>query len=578
MIALRVWGMLGLAAVPVLVALSLWRWRRREVRVSSLLLWRDVAARWREAPKARRRRQADPLLLLRIAAALVLTAGLCGLAAMGPARRSRRLAIVVDRSASMAARRPDGRTRWEACRDELLTLLESLDPWDRVALAAVPPPAGSTLGSSLEPAAAATRLRSIAPCDAAVPPQELAAAAGAARTAADAVVLLATDARLEGLPRGVAVVAAGAPAANRGVVAFAAREGRDGRHEVLVRLANAGAEPSAATVLVLADGREVARRSLELAPRGRTEALFEADLGPAVVLEARLEGKDAMAGDDAAWLARRLRPTRIAWVGKPNYPLRRALAVQPGAEVADLPELPERAVPDGFHLAVYHRAVPRTLGGGIVAVVAPDGQVGRLRPGRLRAAGQALVVAPRDPLMAEVRLDAVALGRVAPAAGFDGFTPLARVGAGPVLGRWREDGTTVVYVGIDPEASPWPLDPSFPIFWANVVAAASGDAAVFGCIRPGERVGAPGGVLRPERVGRLEMPVGEGRRTVAVSLLSEAETMARGEHVAAPPGVLGKPLEHTEATEAWRLSGWMALAGLVLVLVHGPLAVRARGI
>ena len=40
---LHPWGLLGLLAVPALIALSLWRRQRREAVASSLLLWRQVA-------------------------------------------------------------------------------------------------------------------------------------------------------------------------------------------------------------------------------------------------------------------------------------------------------------------------------------------------------------------------------------------------------------------------------------------------------------------------------------------------------------------------------------------------------
>ena len=79
MTLLHPWALVALLAVPVLVLLSLWRWRRREAPVSSLLLWRQVAGELAASPASHRRRRLDPLLLLRAAIALVLAGAAAGL-------------------------------------------------------------------------------------------------------------------------------------------------------------------------------------------------------------------------------------------------------------------------------------------------------------------------------------------------------------------------------------------------------------------------------------------------------------------------------------------------------------------
>ncbi|HUT35427.1 MAG TPA: BatA and WFA domain-containing protein [Planctomycetota bacterium] len=593
-------GLLALAAVPVLIALSLWRWRRREVVVSSLLLWRDVATAWRQAPHARRRRQADPLLVLRVAVAVVLAAALCGPVWLRPARVARRLVIVLDRSASMAARRPDGSTRWRACRDGLLKLLVRLDAADRVELVAVPPPVGRSVPPELDRQEAASLLLGLLPSEAPVTPQELArAATEAARGRPGASVVVATDAPLAGLPAGVSVLATGAPLRNLGITAFAARLTRDGRHEVLVTVANASAEPLAATVVLRANGREVARRRLDLAPAADQHVVFEARLGPAAVLDAYVAGPagapDDLEADDRAWLARSAPRVRVAWVGDDCYTLRRALAIQDGVELADLAEPPPEAVPRGFDLAVYYHAAPRALAGGSVVVVAPRAPVGGLRPGPLAEAGPASVVARTDPLLAAVQLEGVALGRVPRPELPAGFRTLVAAGGVPVIGRWREGGATLTYVGTDPAASDWPLDPSFPIFWANLVSGATGqglEAGALASVRPGEAVPVRGdasleepggerrplasGVFRPERTGLYRLVSGNETRAIAVSLLSEAETLAAGSEAAPASDLLARREESAGLAGAWRLGGWLTLLALGLVVAHGWLAARTR--
>ena len=592
-------GLLALAAVPVLVALSLWRWRRREVVVSSLLLWRDVATAWRQAPHARRRRQADPLLLLRVAVALVLTAALCAPMWLLPSSVGRRLTVVLDRSASMAANRPEGRTRWRVCRDELLKLLVRLDAADRVELVAVPSPPGRVLPSELDPREAASLLLGLEPSEAPVAAAELASeATDAARRRPGASVLVATDAPLEGLPAGVAVLATGAPLRNLGITAFAARPTRDGRLEVLVTVANASDKPASTGVSLLGDGHDLARRNATVPPGAVQPVVFDIRPG-AAVLEARLSGSDDLAADDRAWLAHAATRLRVAWVGGECYYLRRALAVQDGIELVDLAEPPPEAVPRGFDLAVYYRAAPRALPRGNVVIVAPTAPVGGLRPGPLAEGGPASIVARRDPLLAAAQLDGVALGRLPQLELPAGFQTLVAAGGVPAIGRWREGAATLTYVGIDPAASDWPLHPSFPIFWANVVSAAAArgpQAGPLESLRPGEPVpvAADGGAAiedpdgarhplaagayRPDRTGLHRILRGAETRAIAVSLLSEEETLAAGSEARPPSDLLARPGgERAGLAVAWRLGDGLAILALALVLLHGALAARTRG-
>jgi len=590
-------GLLALVAVPVLIVLSLWRWRRREVQVSSLLLWRDVAAQWRQAPHARRRRQADPLVVLRVAAALALAAALCGLAWVRASRSERTLVLVLDRSASMAGPGVSGAIRWQWARGELERVLARLGPADRVEIVAVPPPVDRPIRPRLTAAEAVALLRELGPSDAPVDSQELIeVATGAARRQPDAAVIVATDAWLEGLPKGVAVVAGAAAARNRGIVTFAARPTARGTYEVLVGVANAGDKTYEEEVSLRADGRSVGAQRVSLKPRGRGQAIFDLPLDATTVLEARLDKPDDIAADNRAWLARRPGGVRVAWVGDESHYLRRALSVQPGVEVVELPEPPQEAVPSGFDFALYYHAVPRKVEAGNVVAVAPRGAVGSLRPDDLAEAGQAAVVAARDPLMAAVRLDGIAVGRVRKIAAPQDFETLASADGQPLIGRWRQGEARAIYVGIDPATSDWPLDPSFPIFWANVVATLGGPGRDFGSVRPGQlcqvdwargeaRLDGPGGsreliggVFRPERVGVYTVKSQGREEKFAVSLLSEAETLAPGGVVTLPPQFLEGMAAQGETKAIWPLTPWLALAGLLLVLLHGWLASRSRAI
>src|SRR6266852_9592058 len=93
--------LLGTLTVPLLLLYFL-KVRRRQLPVSSLLLW-QAALRDREASTFFQRLQRDPLLLLQILALLALTVALARpfITVMG--HGAKRVAIVLDSSASMKA-------------------------------------------------------------------------------------------------------------------------------------------------------------------------------------------------------------------------------------------------------------------------------------------------------------------------------------------------------------------------------------------------------------------------------------------------------------------------------------------
>ena len=93
--------LLGTLAVPLLLLYFL-KVRRRQMPVSSLLLW-QAALRDREASTFFQRLQRDPLLILQILALLALTVALARPAVTVMGQGAKRVAIVMDTSASMKA-------------------------------------------------------------------------------------------------------------------------------------------------------------------------------------------------------------------------------------------------------------------------------------------------------------------------------------------------------------------------------------------------------------------------------------------------------------------------------------------
>jgi hypothetical protein len=114
-------GAAALVAVAALIALHLWDRRRRVVPVSTLFLWRRLPS----APLERRRRlRPDALFVLQLSAMLVLVAGLLRpwIATSDGAAGAPSLLIVLDVSASMQAREPEG-TRLDLARERAAALV-----------------------------------------------------------------------------------------------------------------------------------------------------------------------------------------------------------------------------------------------------------------------------------------------------------------------------------------------------------------------------------------------------------------------------------------------------------------------
>jgi len=114
-------GLLALASVAVLIALTLLARRTRTTVVSSLLLWKQIPARRIE----RQRFRPDLLFLLRLLLLLALTAGYAAPYLSRPGGDTAGLAIVLDVSASMQVREPAGR-RFDLARRQLDTLVAAL--------------------------------------------------------------------------------------------------------------------------------------------------------------------------------------------------------------------------------------------------------------------------------------------------------------------------------------------------------------------------------------------------------------------------------------------------------------------
>ena len=574
------WALLGLLALPALAALYFLRNRFRRQPVSSLLLW-TRAARPREGGR-RLERMTAPLTFFLEALALTLLT----VAAADPRRplpQARRpLIAVLDDSASMSAREPDGstpRARAERALAEAAAARETASV--RLIYAGLEPRAGETMPAGAL-RAGLDEWTCRAPGDSLDRALSLAHELGRGR----ARILVLTDRAPAAPPEGAGVrwLAFGRPAPNAAIVA-AARSPGAARDRILVEIAGFAAAPFDTRVTIRGAGPSPETRALRLDPAAPPHRLsFEtpADAGDIEIALA----DDALAADNRAVLLRAPRaPVRVRLDLRPalRREVERALTAAGRASIVDSPPV---------ELAFSDR--------GDDAADAADWQV------RFAGAGEGAVsfagpyiARPRHPLLEGLALEGVVWG-ARPLDDPPG-TPILFVGDRPLIAdEPRVGGRRVLRIAFDPAASDLHRTPNWPaLFWnllewraaerpgpAEINGRAGGEALVR---TPGTSteavVRAPD--ARPQRMraraGRLVVPAAAAgvyeiemdgaTHRLARNFLAPEESDLRG----AASGDWGRWADGDVVRRETASIAWpFALAAFGALALHGRLAGRTK--
>ncbi|MFH5803444.1 VWA domain-containing protein [Alienimonas sp. DA493] len=522
-------------AVPV-IALYVLKVRLRRVPVSTLMFWDKVYQE--KAPRSlfERLRHLGSLLLQLLLVALLAFA-LADPFTDAEARSARRLVLVIDASASMAAPvdpdEPGAGSRLEAAKARAAELVQGLRHRDAAAVVVAGAAAEVACGMTGHPPTLAEAIEAIPQTDA--PGAVADALALAERLVANREngrVLLFSDREPEGveLAENVTLLPFGAAGGNVAITAFQTRRSLTDPigYEILAEVTNFADEPISLRLDFDLAGAGIDAVPLDLAPGETWRRTFEKTDQAGGELVARLVFDEADDEDEAAAPpanlltaddeARAVLPPRervpVALVTPGNLFLQQVFAANPLVDLTVTGEVPEE-LPAGA-IVVLHRVVPEEL---------PDRPVWFIDP-RSDAAGLFAVgeevVAPNvrlteeaegSPLLANVRLDRVDLPKVrpvAPAADADA-TVLAEVlppgaeGTGaetgnPLLVALRrplaggERGKAVV-LAVDLDATDLPLRTAFPILAVNALTWFT-DAA--GELRPAAATGSTVSVPLPE--------------------------------------------------------------------------------
>lgn len=347
--------LLALLALPILLLYML-KLRRREVQISSVMLWQALLRdRQANTPWQRLRRNLLLILQLLILAALVLALARPAIPAPGVSAGS--VVVLLDASASMAANDVLP-SRFEAARAAARDLIDTLGSDDRMSLILVGQQPSVLASAESDPTSLRRALETAAVTQGAANWEAalaLAAGAAASMTASstdpqESVTVILSDGGLPSdglppLPGEVRYIPIGASSENLAISALAL--GATGRGaELFTSLTNYGLADRTTILSIYLDGELLTAQQVTI-PAGKSQAISLSGLpGYPAIYQARLspppqssQPADPLTLDDVAFAVYQPpRSGRSLLLSQGNFFLEQVLAAMPGIE-------PFRAVP-----------------------------------------------------------------------------------------------------------------------------------------------------------------------------------------------------------------------------------------
>ncbi len=476
-------ALIGLIALPVIVAFYMLRLRRRDVPIGSTFLWqqliRDVEA---NAPWQRLR--FSWLLLVQLLIALIVVMAAARPFTAVDSDLAANVVLVVDTSASMGTV-TDDEDRMALARERAREVVARLPVGGRVTVVAAADTADVLVSETDDRQAAIDAIDGI---EATQRPGDLtdAFALSSALAARDteSTIVVVTDAAGDRLPE----VGVGAPVLvervgetrdNQAIAALSAlRRSGGAQLDLFVAVTNPGDAEATRRLEVLADGELVEARDLTIPAGQRSEALIGTVPAAARTVEARLAGDDALAVDDRAFaVVPAEETTRTLLVGDGNAYLENALALLPRLDLyavgevgyADaLAEAEESGTP--YALFVFDGLVPDEPPPGAAIYLDPpdDGPFGTVS-GRI---GGPVIDRPDpdDPVLRFVDLGTVHIGRARAVELADGMRPVVETPAGaPLVAVGEVERRSIGLIGFALAESDLPLQVAFPLLMSNLV-------------------------------------------------------------------------------------------------------------
>jgi uncharacterized membrane protein len=468
-------AILGVAAP--LVLLYFLKVRRRERRVSSLMLW-GTELRDREASAFFQRLQRDPLLILQLLALIALAVALARPVVTVTGEGARKVVVVLDTSASMKAR-DISPSRFDVARAEAVSLVRRLGEGAEIMVieAGVQPHVTAALGRDRDRALSA--IRSAQPRDL---PHRLPEALRTARAlvGADprAEIHVFTDGAFtlgqapETADPRIRWVGIGRRGYNVGIVSLAIRKTYYGSfgYQAFVSLVNHSPEAQTFDFGLAVDGQAIAEKSLTLEPNVRRSIVLPFTHQGGGTVTAKINVSDDLATDNVAYAV--IPPPKkiaVTLVSPGNLFLEKVLRTDPTVALeVKTPEQYQGGMGEA-DVVVLDSATPPKVGPGryvFVNTVPPDVPLEVL--GRVEAP----TVMDWDrthPVMRHVEFAKVAIQdamRVRPLAA--GRALVEAVG-GPLLYALEEPDRKAIFIGFDLFKTDFPLRVAFPLILSNTL-------------------------------------------------------------------------------------------------------------
>lgn len=478
----------ALLAIPIVLMYML-RLRRREQVISSTFLWRQVLQD-QEANTPWQRLRRNLLLILQL---LILTALIFALArpfALVPAISAARVAIVLDASASMAARDGlNGIMRFADAQAAALDLIDTLSGDSEVTIlrAAQTPDILAPYTTDRNVANAAVRNAQPSTGEADWLAALTLASAGATDQA-DFTLIIITDGGLTqvagleeaALPGRVRVIPVGTASDNIAITALATRTLPGGEPQLFAQITNTGVSDAEVIFSLRADSDAAplvsqrytisAGASLPITSNAPLPDGIQV-LSASITTSVNSSSTDLLEADNTAYAVIRESQARtVLLVSDGNLFLEQVLATLPGVRAFKAPT--DRPLPaQSFDLTIFDRTLPTALPDGDILFIAPPGSVSGLfgvAADEVGAVGR-LTGITGDPRLTFVDLETVSVLKYRPLASVSWADALITVNGAPLLIAGERDGRRVSVFAFALADSDLPLQIAFPILMANLL-------------------------------------------------------------------------------------------------------------
>ncbi len=513
--------LLGLLAAPIIVLYML-KLRRREVQVSSTLLWLMVL-RDREANSPWQRLRRHLLMLIQLLLLAALVVALARPFWRVPTVASGTLVLLLDGSASMQATDVSGApTRFEAARAAIGQLIDGLDASGSMSIILVghqPQVLATATGDKAGLHDVLSRAQAGQGEGDWAAATALASGALRAGDAAHSVVVVVSDgglpANLPPLPAEVRYIPIGSAADNLALRALAVRATPAGP-QLFASVANYGDAARTVIVSISINGKLYSAQQLDVPPAGSADMVLSSLPSEPAVYQARLtlpasaanasSGRvDALPLDDQAWAVYQPPSAgRVLVVSPGNVFLEQvfaALSAQMGFQPFRL-KAGQPLPPDPFNLYVFDGPITGTLPAGDLLLINPTTN-SLFTVGATFTNTAVTQVTANDPLSQFVDWHGVHLLQAHTAQMPAWAHVVVAAEGGPLIFAGETDGRRVAVILFDLHDSDLPLQVSFPILMSNLL----------NYLAPASSFSAPDG-LQPDQTLHIKLSGGETNLSV----------------------------------------------------------------